>query len=61
MLPKVLVIDDDRGLTDMFELIMPYEGFEVFTANTGPEGIEIARKQQPDVVVLDLMMPDMDG
>lgn len=61
MLPKVLVIDDDRALTDMFELTIPYEGFEVFTANSGPEGIESVRKFQPDVVVLDLMMPDMDG
>ena len=61
MLPKVLVIDDDRGLTDMFELTMPYEGFEAITANSGPEGIKIAREKQPDVVVLDLMMPDMDG
>ena len=61
MLPKVLVIDDDRAITDMFELTMPYEGFEVFTANSGPEGIESVRTLQPDVVVLDLMMPDMDG
>ena len=61
MLPKVLVIDDDRAITEMFALTMPYEGFEVFTANSGPEGIEIVREKQPDVIVLDLMMPDMDG
>jgi len=61
MLPKVLVIDDDQALTEMFALTMPYEGFEVFTANSGPEGIELVRQKNPDVIVLDLMMPDMDG
>ena len=53
MLPKVLVIDDDQALTEMFALTMPYEGFEVFTANSGPEGIELVRQKNLDVIVLD--------
>ena len=61
MVPKVLIIDDDRSLTEMFKLAIPQQGFEVFTANSGPEGIAIMRQMQPDVIVLDLMMPDMDG
>ena len=61
MIPKVLIIDDDRNLTEMFKLAIPQQDFEVFTANSGPEGIETMRQMQPDVIVLDLMMPDMDG
>ena len=61
MVPKLLVIDDDRAITDMFELTMPHEGFEVFTANSGSEGVEAVRKFEPDVLVVDLMMPGMDG
>ena len=61
MLPKLLVIDDDRAITDMFELTLPREGFEVFTANSGLEGVEAVRKFEPDVLVVDLMMPGMDG
>lgn len=61
IVPKVLIIDDDYTLTEMLKLTMPQQGFEVLTANSGPEGIETASESQPDVIVLDLMMPDMDG
>ena len=61
MLPKLLVIDNDRAVTEMLQFIMSHEGFEVFTANSGSEGIEAVRKLQPDVLVVDLMMPGMDG
>jgi two-component system KDP operon response regulator KdpE len=61
MIPKVLIVDDDRSLTEIFKLAIPQQDFEVFTANSGPEGIKTMRQMQPDVIVLDLMMPDMDG
>jgi DNA-binding response OmpR family regulator len=61
MIPKVLIIDDDRNLTEVLKLTIPQQDFEVFTVNSGLEGIETMRHTQPDVVVLDLMMPDRDG
>lgn len=61
MLPKVLIIDDDQTVTELLKQTMPQYGFEVDTANSGPAGIAAIRQQEPDVVLLDLMMPQMDG
>lgn len=61
MLPKVLVIDDDPTITETFATVIPPLGFEVMVTNSGTEGIELARQWQPDVIMLDLMMPVMDG
>ena len=58
---KVLVIDDDQGITDMLRLALPLKGFKVAAANSGREGIEAVRQHEPDVIVLDLMIPDIDG
>jgi DNA-binding response OmpR family regulator len=58
---KVLVIDDDQGITDMLRLALPLKGFKVAAANSGREGIEAVRQQEPDVIILDLMIPDIDG
>ena len=58
---KLLIIDDNPSITDMLELVLPPEGFEVTTVNSGEDGIEAARKLSPDVVILDLMMPGIDG
>lgn len=58
---KLLVIDDDPNLTSTLEIAIPAEEFELTTVNSGLEGIEIARHWQPDVILLDLMMPGMDG
>jgi two-component system KDP operon response regulator KdpE len=60
-LTKLLVIDDDPAITDMLELVLPPEGFEVFSANSGPEGLAAAQNFKPDIIILDLMMPDIDG
>jgi DNA-binding response OmpR family regulator len=61
MSTKVLVIDDDVTLTDMVRTLLEANEYQVYAANSGPDGIEAARKWQPDLVVLDLMMPDVDG
>jgi DNA-binding response OmpR family regulator len=61
MSAKVLVIDDDPAITDMLELVLPGQGFSVISANSGLAGVEAAKKSDPDVIVLDLMMPEIDG
>jgi two-component system, OmpR family, response regulator MprA len=58
---KVLVIDDDPAMTELLKLLLRSTTSEVLTANSGPEGLELAKQNSPDVIVLDLMMPDMDG
>ncbi len=61
MVSKVLIVDDDNDTTDLMKIILSPNDFEVVTANTGMEGIELARKYNPDVMVIDLLMPGMDG
>jgi len=58
---RVLVIDDDFSARDIVRRVLTREHFEVLTAATGPAGIAAAREQQPDVIVLDVLMPGMDG
>lgn len=58
---RVLVIDDDFSARDIARRILTRENFEVITAETGPAGIAAAREQRPDVIVLDVLMPGMDG
>lgn len=60
-LTKALLVDDDPLLIQMYETALKLDGFEVFVAHTGTEGIEIAKSANPDVIVLDLMMPEMNG
>ena len=61
MLTKVLVIDDDKEMTELFKVILEPNTFDVISANSGKEGIPLLKEQNPDVIVLDLLMPDMDG
>ena len=58
---KILVIDDDPAMTDLLKLILVSTDAEVFTANSGAEGLKKLKDLSPSVVILDLMMPDMDG
>ena len=59
--PSVLVVDDDPVIRRLLELAFELEGFQVFTANDGVEGLDAARSHHPSVIVLDIMMPRMDG
>lgn len=58
---KLLVIDDDSAVTDLLSLLLRSNGFEVSATNNSTEGLSIIRDASPDVVILDLMMPEMDG
>lgn len=58
---KVLIADDEPNILLSLEFLMRKKGFEVFIARNGSEAIEIIKKQQLDVAVLDIMMPDIDG
>ena len=58
---KVLVIDDDPAKTELLILLLRTRGFEVFTANSGEEGIKKVVELHPDILILDLMMSGVDG
>ena len=58
---KILVIDDDPAMTDLLELLLIPTSAEVITANSGPDGILLAKETNPDIITLDLMMPDING
>jgi DNA-binding response OmpR family regulator len=58
---KLLVIDDDTAVTDLLSLLLKSQGFEVFATNNSSDGLSMIRDVQPDLVILDLMMPEMDG
>ncbi|MFE2448115.1 response regulator transcription factor [Stenotrophomonas sp. NPDC087984] len=58
---RVLVVDDESALADLLSMALRYEGWEVRTAGDGAEAIRITRELRPDAVVLDVMLPDMDG
>ncbi len=59
--PKVLIVEDDRALSDILFYNLQKEGFNVFRAFDGREGIEQAKLKRPDIVVLDLMLPLVNG
>ncbi len=58
---KALVIDDEDTIIDLIKLGLKYEGFQVESAADGPEGLTAAQRIDPDVIILDLMLPGMDG
>lgn len=58
---KVLVVEDDRDILQLVALYLGNEGFRVVTATTGPEAMKQVKTEKPDLVVLDLMLPEMDG
>ena len=58
---RVLVIDDDPAVTSVLKRGLSYEGFAVDTAGSGEEGLALARENAPDLVILDIMMPGLDG
>lgn len=59
--PKILVIDDEPEITDIVETYFENLGYSVETANGGQEGVETARKFKPNLVLLDIMMPNTTG
>ena len=57
----ILVVDDEQDLLDLIEYNLKKEGFNVLKAENGEEGIKVAKEHKPDLVLLDIMMPKMDG
>ena len=57
----VLMVDDDVTLTNLFKVFMRKNGYEVCIANSGPDGLRLVRERDPMLVILDVMMPKMDG
>jgi two-component system OmpR family response regulator len=58
---RVLVVDDEPNIVDVISMALRYEGFEVDAAGTGAEALAKARDTRPDVMLLDVMLPDMEG
>ena len=58
---RILVVDDERDLVDLISMNLQRHGYDVLTANDGKMGLELARKQGPDLILLDLMMPGLNG
>jgi two-component system alkaline phosphatase synthesis response regulator PhoP len=58
---SLLVIDDDKEICELVELFLKLEGFEVVTANTGMQGLDIIRSRHIDLVILDIGLPDVSG
>ncbi|WP_159882611.1 response regulator transcription factor [Paenibacillus puerhi] len=61
MREKILVIDDDEKITSMLRRSLAFEGYSVLTANHGMDGLKQILENEPDVVILDVMMPQLDG
>jgi two-component system alkaline phosphatase synthesis response regulator PhoP len=59
--PKILVVDDEPSILNLVTSYLLSEGYDYFTAQDGPSGLKAARTYQPDVIVLDIMLPGMDG
>jgi DNA-binding response OmpR family regulator len=61
MAKTILVVDDEQRLVSVVKAYLEQEGFRVVTASNGREAIHVARQEKPDLIILDIMMPEMDG
>jgi DNA-binding response OmpR family regulator len=60
-MPKIAIIEDDQAISQMYRMKFEAEGFSVETAANGRLGLELVDKLRPDIILLDLMMPEMTG
>lgn len=58
---KILIVDDEKPISDIIKFNMTKEGYEVVTAFNGREAIELFEAEKPDIIILDLMLPEIDG
>ncbi|MCB0823158.1 MAG: response regulator transcription factor [Bacteroidales bacterium] len=58
---KILIVDDEKDIIEFLQYNFEKEGFRVFSAQNGNEGKKLAQKEKPDLILLDIMMPGMDG
>ncbi len=61
MAQKIAIVEDDQAISQMYRIKFEAEGYEVETAENGKLGLELIEKMKPDIVLLDLMMPEMTG
>ena len=59
--PRVLIVDDDPQIVDLLSATLRFAGLEIVTATNGEAALEAAAEAKPDVIVLDVMLPDLDG
>jgi two-component system nitrogen regulation response regulator NtrX len=59
--PRILIIDDEEAVRSSLQMIFEYEGYDCLLAANGPAGLRMAEKEQPDLIFLDIKMPQMDG
>ena len=60
-MPKIAIVEDDQAISQMYRIKFEADGYEVETAENGKVGLALAEKMRPDVILLDLMMPEMNG
>lgn len=60
-MPKIAIIEDDQAISQMYRFKFEAEGYDVQTAENGKLGLELAESMKPDIILLDLMMPEMNG
>jgi two-component system phosphate regulon response regulator PhoB len=60
-MPKIAIIEDDQAISQMYRIKFETEGYEVETAEDGKLGLKLAENMKPDIILLDLMMPEMNG
>src|SRR5204862_1677043 len=58
---KILIVDDDSSIVDAVRHLLNREGYQIFVAYNGKDGLATARLEKPDLIILDLMMPEIDG
>jgi len=56
-----MVVDDEKNILKLYEMELQDEGYTIVTANSGKEALEVFDRENPDIVTLDILMPDMDG
>jgi twitching motility two-component system response regulator PilH len=58
---KILIVDDDKDVVALVGFLLDREGHAIYTASDGKEGIDQALSEKPDLIIMDIMMPEMDG
>ncbi len=61
MSKKILVVDDESDITETMSFMLKAEGYDVITAQDGEEGLRLAKEEMPDLIILDVMMPKING
>jgi two-component system OmpR family response regulator len=59
--PRVLIVDDEKNIRDLLEAGLKFAGFSVYSVGTGAEAVAVAEKSKPDIMILDVMLPDQSG